>query len=180
MSAHNPQRNPEAGSAYLMVLMALVVLTILGLTLVLITQTEMDIGSNERTVQRVFYEADSGMAVAAARVLVTNEHRPIDLMLDEPGALLDFNTKVEIAPVVPLSDSPCNLCEINNAGTYNERAFRRINHAVTSVATRQQGTDGALLGQKVVSSMMEVQPWRSVPEAYRAIGDPVQIAKIRF
>lgn len=173
-------RDPEAGSAYLAVLLVLVILTILGLSLALITQTEMEVGSNERSIQRVFYEANSGVAVAAARVLVTNEHRPVVLNLDEPGSLLNFRSQVDIAPVVPLSDAPCNLCEVNNAGTYNERAYRKINHVVTATAVRLNGADGTAMAQKTVSSMLEVQPWRSVPEAYAAIGDPAQLQKIKF
>ena len=170
----------EAGSAYLIVLLVLVVLTILGLSLVLITNSEMEIGANERSIQRAFYEADSGVAVGAARLLVANEHRGTTMDLDEPGAILNFKTRLELAPVVPLADAPCNLCEINNAGTYNERAYRRINNIITSKATRLTSTDPTPLSQKVVSSVLEVQPWRSSPEDYAAISDPAELAKIKF
>jgi Tfp pilus assembly protein PilX len=37
----------EAGSAYIIVLLVLVVLTIFGIALSLITQTEMQVGTNE-------------------------------------------------------------------------------------------------------------------------------------
>lgn len=174
------RRSGEEGSAYVIALLVLVVLTIAGLSLVFVTQTEMEIGANERTVQRTLYEADSGIAIATARVLVTNEHRSATFDLEEESAspILGIKNRVELSAVVPLNEAPCNLCEINNAGTYNERAYRRINHVVTVRSTRLGG--GRVLGQKVVSSMVEVQPWKSVPEAYAAIGDPAEMKKIRF
>ena len=45
------QIRSEAGSAYVITLLALVVLTILALSLALVTQTEVQVGSNERTVE---------------------------------------------------------------------------------------------------------------------------------
>jgi Tfp pilus assembly protein PilX len=50
----------EEGSVYLVALLGLVVLTILGLTLSLVTQTEMKMGANERVLQRVFFVAGHG------------------------------------------------------------------------------------------------------------------------
>jgi len=175
-------RAGEQGSAYIIALLVLVVLTIVGLSLVFITQTEVEIGANERTLQRTLYEADSGIAIATARVLVTNEHRSVTLDLPEESAspVLNIKNRVELSSVVPLNDAPCNLCEINNAGTYNERAFRRINHVVTIRATRLGGASEKQLGQKIVSSMIELQPWKSVPEAYAAVGNPDEMKKIKF
>jgi hypothetical protein len=175
-----PAARHEAGSAYMIVLLVLVVLTILGLALVLVTKSEMEVGANERGIQRVFYEADNGIAIGAARLLVANEHRATVLDLDEPGAVLDFKSHIELAPIVPLADSPCNLCEINNAGTYNERAYRRINNLITSRASRVTATDPNPLAQKLVSSMVEVQPWKSSPEDYAALSDPEALAQIKF
>jgi type IV pilus assembly PilX-like protein len=181
-----PALGRESGSAYMMSLLVLVVLTILGLALVLVTQSEMSIGSNELTLQRTFYEADSGVAIATARVLVNNDHRPVTLTLDEPGtgllgtSLLGFKSEIHLAPVVPLSDAPCNLCEINNAGTYNERAYRKINNVITVTATRRTAIDPTPLAQKTVSAMIEVQPWKSTPEAYSAITDPTQLSQVKY
>ena len=66
-----PHRPAERGSAYLVALLVLVLLTIIGLSLSLITQTEMQIGANERLIERSFYVADSGISLATARTLVT-------------------------------------------------------------------------------------------------------------
>lgn len=175
-----PRPAREAGSAYMIVLLVLVVLTILGLSLVLITKSEMEVGANERSIQRVFYEADSGVDLAAARLLVSNEHRAVVLDMDEPGAVLNFKSRIDLAPVVPLGDAPCNLCEINNAGTYNERAYRRINNLITSRASRVTTSSSDPLAQKLISSMVEVQPWKSSPEDYAALADPEALAKIKF
>ena len=175
-----PAARREAGSAYLIVLLVLVVLTILGLSLVLITKSEMEVGANERGIQRVFYDADSGVAIAAARLLVANDHRATTVTLDEAGAVLNFKSRIDLAPVVPLADAPCNLCEINNAGTYNERAYRRINNLINSRATRVTTDEPNPLGHKLISTMLEIQPWKSSPEDYAALTDSEALAKMKF
>ena len=76
-------RPEESGSAYLIVLLVLVVLTILGLSLVSITQTEMQIGSSERVDNRTFYSADAGIGIATARVLVDHDHSAISARLPD-------------------------------------------------------------------------------------------------
>ena len=64
------RNSSEAGSAYIMVLLALVVLTIMGLSLSFMTQTELQIGANERVTTRVFYAADAAVDAALANVMV--------------------------------------------------------------------------------------------------------------
>ena len=66
----------EAGSAYIIVLLVLIVLAVFGIALSMITQTESQIGSNERTLNRVFYAADAGVERAVARALVAADHSP--------------------------------------------------------------------------------------------------------
>ena len=172
----------ESGSAYILVLLVLVVLTIMGLSLVFMTQTEVQIGSNDRVVSRVFYAAESGIAAAAAKAIVSADYNAHTYSFSEPGTVpgLDFKSSVDVSPVLPILDSPCNLCEINNAGTYSEKSFRKINHAVTAVATRFAGTGTTPLAQKTLTAMIEVQPWKVSTEAYKPIDDPVQLAKIKF
>jgi hypothetical protein len=143
-------------------LLALVVLSILGLGLSLVTQTEMQIGTNERIVQRVFYASDSGINLATARVLVIADHLPRTYTLTEPESPLGATEEVEVSAFYPILDSPCNLCEINDAGTYSQRSYRSITHAVTSVAERDPGGNQRSQGKKTVSAMMEVQLARCV------------------
>jgi Tfp pilus assembly protein PilX len=180
--AHRPSpaapRAGERGSAYILALLALLVVSVLGFSLVFITQTEMEIGSNERTIQRIFYGSESGLAIASARVLVTSDHRPTVVEYKEPGATLDVIQRLEIAPAVPIYDAPCNLCEINNTGTYQEKAYRKINNALTVRASRVVGS--RTLATKTVASMLELQPWKSPVEAYLAIGNDAQLSQVRW
>ena len=62
MTSHRSNRASvhQSGSAYLAALLAMVVLSIIGLSLAFITQNEMLIGANQRTVTRVLYDADAG------------------------------------------------------------------------------------------------------------------------
>lgn len=177
-----PQAAREAGSAYVVVLLALVVLTIIGLSLSLITQGEMQVGNNERTIQRVFYATDTGIAVAVSRALVNADYgsRTYELADDLTPAALNIRHQVEVSPFYPILDSPCNLCEINDAGSYSENSFRKINHALSVRATRVFGGDETPLARKLISEMVEVQPWKSDPHAYLPLEDPDELKKIKF
>lgn len=189
-AAAEPPR-AQAGSAYIAALLVLVVLTVIGLALALITQSEMQIGANERVQQRMFYAANSGIAASTARALTNADYSSTTYRLGDvggsfitvPSSATNFvrpGFDVQVSPFLPILDSPCHLCEINQIGTYNERSFRSINHAVTVVAIRRQGVSGATLGQKTLSSMIEVQPWRQTPDALVALNDPAQLAMLRF
>jgi PilX N-terminal len=174
-------RGREAGSAYLVVLLVLVVLSLLGLTLALLTQTEMQIGANERLIQRVFYAADSGIGEATTRVLVTGDYKPkIILLKDVAGRLVpDLGNRVEVSHFVPLDgDTPCDLCQINQG---NE--FFKVNHAVAVTAVRS-GTSGGVevpLAQKTLAVMIELQPWVPSTQALNeALQDPAGLDKILF
>ncbi|MFL6193428.1 MAG: PilX N-terminal domain-containing pilus assembly protein [Thermoanaerobaculia bacterium] len=158
----------EAGSAYVAVLLVLVVLTIFGLALSLITQTEMQIGSNERTVNRVFYAADSGIEAATAQVLVTKDFTKRTYLFTDTGlqlvsGKLQFGTQVEISDFQKLQETPCNLCEINQAGTYGGRDYAKTTYSVTATASRfgtlNAGTGKTPLAQKTISAMLEMQPF---------------------
>ena len=161
----------EAGSAYIAVLLVLVVLTILGLALTLITQTEMQVGSNERTVSRVFYAADSGIEAATAQVLVTKDFTPRTYLFTDSGlqlvtGKLQFGTQVALSDFQKLQETPCNLCEINQAGTYSARDFAKTTYYVESAAQRFGTSDANTtrqpLAQKTVSAMFELQPFDKV------------------
>lgn len=167
----------ESGSAYIVVLLVLVVLTILGLSLALVTQTERQIGTSEKTIQRVFSSAESGVALAVAKALVLPDHRGMRLELRESRDRLDgtpdpslaaqallLRHDVETSVLRPILDAPCNLCQINSGGGA-ELPFKEINHSLVSTATRRgwpQGGDPAnagVLGRQQISLMVELQPW---------------------
>jgi hypothetical protein len=177
----------EAGSAYLIVISALAVISLIGLALIAVTQTEVAIGSSERNTNRVFYAADSGFAVATARALVNGAYSPVTFNITDSvsGSPVVATNQVAVTPFYPINDQPCNLCEINDAGEYSDHGYRKINHAVTVTATRLASPLGILgtpitTAQKRLTSMVEIQPWRSSPDAYAAANDPAQLANIKF
>lgn len=170
----------SAGSAYLVTLLALVVLTILALGLSLVTQSEMLIGSNERTIQRVFYAADSGVAIATANALIGNEYFARVITLPEPGSVLGVEYEIDLSPFVPASDAPCNLCQILDAGQYGNKQYYKNDFAVTSIATRKDAAGTAILAQKSISAVVEVQPHNMPVSALEVLKDPVALAKVKL
>jgi Tfp pilus assembly protein PilX len=177
----DPRRHAR-GSAYVLTLLALVVLTILGLGVSLITQTEMLVGANERTVQRLFYAADAGVATATARVLVEADYGAKTLPLADLGKSGDagLRSDVEMSPFMPILISTCNLCEVNNLGQYGTKAYENVNHAVTVTARRRAGSDTTSRGEKTLSAMIEIQPWQTPPEALLPLTDSADLALIKF
>jgi len=159
----------QAGSAYIAVLLVLVVLTIFGLVLTLITQTEMQMGSNERTVSRVFYSADSGIEAAIAQVLIAKDFEPKTYLYTDSGLQpfvankLQFGAQVDVSRIEKVQEAPCNLCEINQSGGYGGKDYAKTTYLVTSTASRFGTFDVAAahtpLAQKTVSAMIAVQPF---------------------
>lgn len=159
-SSRRPDRKPrdgEAGSAYVIALLALVVLSILGLALALITQTEVQIGGNERTITRTFYATDSGIGEATARVLDNNDYRPRTFTLeaehDDSGNPLDLQHQVAVSRFHPIQDAPCNLCQINQGAEYFQ-----INHALTVESGLEANGGATELGRERLAVMVELQP----------------------
>jgi hypothetical protein len=72
MKRFNPSSRREEGSALMFALLALVFLTVIGLSLAVVTETEMMIGSNEQISQETFYAAEAGIAAAISRLMITN------------------------------------------------------------------------------------------------------------
>lgn len=159
----------EAGSAYVAVLLVLVVLTIFGLVLSLITQTEMQMGSNERTVSRVFYSADSGIEAAIAQVLIAKDFAPQTYLYTDLGLqpfianTLQFGSQVDVSRIEKVQEAPCNLCEINQSGGYGGKDYAKTTYLVTATASRFATFDPAAartpLAQKTVSAMISAQPF---------------------
>lgn len=192
------RRRAERGSAYILALFSLASFTLLGLSLGLVTQTELILGANERTLERVFYTAESGVAIAAARTLVSNDQQKATVVFgDAPDdrSGLRVQDEVEISHMFPILATTCNLCEVNNQGGYDNEAFQKVNHAVTvwsrrrgkpadalvRVATEQDPGDGDVLAQKSVSAMLEMQPWKTSIDAIRPMHtDPDALSRIRF
>lgn len=179
----------ESGSAYIIVLLVLVVLTILGLSLALVTQTERQIGTSEKTTQRIFASAETGIALAVAKANVLPDFRGMKLEFRERKTHLDgtadgslaaqsllMRHDVETSVLMPLLYAPCNLCQINSGGDA-EQSYQEINHGLVSTATRRgwvpgsDSDDAAVLGRQRISLMIEFQPMlaqaTAVADTYR-------------
>ena len=176
----NPRLSSQAGSAYIIALLALVVLSILGLGLALITQTEMQIGSNERTMQKVFYSADTGVQMAVARAIVIPELTKFTLNLKDNEKVM-LKHEVEVSPFFPVMQATCNLCEFNDPGEYKD-PYKKVNFGVTATANRKTVLPSSdVLAAKTLSSLVEVQPIQLTNETMaKVLSDPAAIDQIKF
>jgi len=66
------RHHSERGSVFIVALMVLVMLTVIGLSLALVTETEMLIGGNEQIISETFVAAETGTAVAVSQLMVAN------------------------------------------------------------------------------------------------------------
>jgi hypothetical protein len=177
-----PARRGEEGAAYIVALLALVILTIVGLNISMITQTEMRLGDHERSAQRVFYAAEAGFSPAVSKALLDADYMPFELSMPEAENLLGLHNEVEVSAFFPILAAPCDLCEINNAGAYGTKQYFEVTHAVTARAARVgQGAQAAgAISQKTISVMVDIQPSEALAEAHFALTEPAELAKIRF
>ncbi len=60
----------ERGSVFIVALLALVLLTVVGLSLALVTETEMLLGSNEQVITETFYAGETGASVAIGQAML--------------------------------------------------------------------------------------------------------------
>jgi hypothetical protein len=159
MSHHSltRDRRHESGSAYIIALLVLVVLTILGLSLTVISQTEVQIGANEVMTHRSLYGAEGGLNLALARVLTVNSSVsnatvpavvPMAFTIPEQrlGVTDDgvmqainpvvsgvrFAERVTVSPFVPIRDSFCDMCPAGEGDVQ----LVNVNHAVVATAQR--------------------------------------------
>jgi|GEM_PF-5626019 len=61
------------GSAFLLALIVIVLLTILGVSIVLVTETEMALGSTEKSIDRSRYAAETGLWAQIAGLVLTDK-----------------------------------------------------------------------------------------------------------
>ena len=75
----------DQGSVYILALLVLLILTVVGLSLSLVTQSEMQIGVNERLSHQAFHMSTAGIDIATAKALVMPDLRSFELDLVELG-----------------------------------------------------------------------------------------------
>jgi len=162
----------QAGSAYIIALLVLIVLTVIGLALTLITQTEVQIGATERSTNRSFYASDSGPNIALAGTLSKKWDKNISLAINttaqDTGASSNpttyFADELTVTPLIQLNSQPCNLCDVADP----QYSYRYVVHGVASsgVRTGFVGTAQAPLVQKVITTMIGIEPWQ--PSVFQA------------
>lgn len=159
-NAHRRRPPAAGGTAYLSTLLAIVVLTILGLSVALSSQTEMQIGKNELTMQRVFYASDSGVSLATARALVERDFSPISFSIDDPdtGRLLAGRHRISISRYLEVNRQFCDLCDSANYGSHHVDEVYDLTFLLTSVGSRRLGPADKEIAAKTISTMMEFQP----------------------
>jgi len=155
----------QQGSVYILALLVLLILTIVGLALSLVTQSEMQIGVNERLSHQAFQSAAAGIGIGTAKALVMPDLRSFEIDLVEPSNLANLNIRhrLEVTPFLPILSAPCNLCQINEGAE-----FMKINHAVATLATRIAWMGDPAnpppvpspLAQERLSVLVSFQPWR--------------------
>ena len=169
----------ERGSSYVIALLALFVLTILGLALVVLTQNEVQIGANERTINRVFYAAEAGAALTVAKTLTAKDYSETTAILFETHPLNATNNLAAVAKttlMIPTAISYCGWCPADNDGTQFYKVTHMLNVTTDVVSWTGSGPPpvGALsLGQKTLGMVVEVQPWKepdtiSIPNALKS------------
>ena len=168
----------QQGSVYILALLILLILTVVGLSLSLVTQSEMQIGVNERLSHQAFHMSTGGIDIGTAKALVLPDLRSFQLDLVEPSNVTNLNLRhrLDVSPFLPILSAPCNLCQINEGAE-----FMKINHAVSSIATRiawmgDPANPPAVpspLAQERVSLLISFQPWRmDITSGVDAATDP--------
>ncbi|MEM8994357.1 MAG: hypothetical protein AAGF23_06140 [Acidobacteriota bacterium] len=85
-------RRQERGSMFLVALAALAILTVIGLSLAMVTETEMLLGANEWVITETHFAAEAGITTAVSKLLVSHDLKPVDIVTqsffsasDDPG-----------------------------------------------------------------------------------------------
>ena len=151
-------RPSEAGSAYLATLLVLVVLTILGLSLAVITQTEVLIGGSEKQSTRQLFNANSGVSMATGTEMVTAGSAAHKFKLQTRTETI-FGQDTEIAdeicttPYIQIHTGVCNLCMLNQ-----DTEFAAVQYGVSVKALRRGDT--ALASSKSLGAVIALEPWK--------------------
>lgn len=173
--SHHPSPNPrrptlgsESGSAYILALLVLLILSVVGLALIFVTETESQIGDSERILARTFYAAESGIPVAVARRQTLGDYAPFRFRMnaDQPS-LFARADEVQTSSVFMVQLSHCNTCDASwNAPSGSgggSGAFLANQYVITSEAARlitANGTDEHPIARQGVSAYVLIQPDR--------------------
>lgn len=152
------------GSSMVFVLFALLLLTIMGVSLLSMTEGEMLLGSNTLLRQRTQLEAENGLHIAAARKVVENDGRAADVLLPDPAggrASQTMTNLISLQPVAVIAERPCNFCELNNSGSYNEKSFRAVTHDLESAGVRRAKGKTEEAARQELGLDLQLEPWKT-------------------
>jgi len=172
-------RRGERGSSYVVALLALFVLTILGLALVVITQNEVQIGANERTINRVFYAAEAGAALTVAKTLTAKDYSETNTVLFTTHPIVATTNVAAVAHttlMIPTAISYCSWCPTDADGTQYYKVTHVLNVTTDVVSWAGGGpppVTATNLGEKTLGMVIEVQPWKqpdtvAIPNALKS------------
>jgi hypothetical protein len=166
----------ERGSAYVIALLVLVVLTIIGLALTLITQTEVQIGANEASQNRSFYAADSWNGLVYP-FMARNYNKNVTFNLnttqykDAAGnlATATFADEVTVTPLTSVNVQPCNVCDIADPNSNFKQVTNVLNSTSnhTGFATIGGTQQQVPFSQKTISVFIVLQPWAADPLVFQ-------------
>jgi Tfp pilus assembly protein PilX len=161
-------RAAERGSAYLFVLFGLLVLTIIGLSLVVVTQTEVQIGGAEKSATRVLFAAESGLHAQVGLHFLQLAPSDNQFVLDTTTAqetAAPVEDVVDVSPFYPIYAGPCAICSVNQG---SEQRYYVNNFAVNSRGRRYRDNEPDEVGvfaceetpqaSKLLSAMYMIQP----------------------
>ncbi|MEM6792455.1 MAG: hypothetical protein AAF725_00605 [Acidobacteriota bacterium] len=86
------RRSDERGSMFLLALVALSVLTIIGLSLAVVTETEMLLGANEWVITETHFAAEAGLTTQISQLLVANDTQGVDVVIPSYFGAADDST----------------------------------------------------------------------------------------
>ena len=179
-------RRAQRGSAFIISLLVIVVITFLGLTLAMVTSTEMQLGGNDRDLQRSLYACQSGLAITAARVLVRQdslvpgelrapqvmqEGRPIQI--NEVATSTDptqdssqaRGSRVQLSYVAKLNEGPAAYSQINGADNKSilKRGiigFQAWGYRYNTLESPNLDTPDTPTTMRICSTILDMQPFK--------------------
>lgn len=155
----------QRGSAYLLALVALVLLTGLGLAVSQMAQTERLLGGGEAALADALAGAESGLELAATRMVLAESAAPLELLMNRRTASAGTESAVRVTASAPVAARlhPCNLCELNPADE-GARIYR-VEYVVEAGGERivwragGEADEGERRAVRAVDGMFALQPW---------------------
>lgn len=128
----------QAGSAFVIALMVLLILSILGLALAVVSETEEQLGATEKIIDRTYFAAETGLHAAISRLLVAKSIGGERLAIREPRLRgndvpdLQFGYRIGTSTLYKVASfcAPWSSCEEDDATQYRQEAAYLIGSSV--------------------------------------------------